>query len=110
MIQVIKNKEGTNMKEFVCDKKADMADIDLRVCGMGTTCFVIEEDTIYILNSKKEWTVATKENVTSLNGMTGAVTLSTATTSANGLMSSQDKSRLDDLYADYSSALTALGV
>ena len=54
MIQVIKNKEGTNIKEFVCDKKADMVDIDLRVCGMGTTCFVIEEDTIYILNSKKE--------------------------------------------------------
>jgi hypothetical protein len=54
--------------------------------------------------------VATKENVTSLNGMTGAVTLSTATTSASGLMSSTDKSRLDDLYADYSSAMTALGV
>ena len=33
-----------------------------------------------------------------------------ATTSANGLMSSTDKGRLDDLYADYSSALTALGV
>lgn len=48
--------------------------------------------------------------VTSVNGQTGAVTLPTATTSANGLMSSQDKSRLDDLYADYSSALTALGV
>lgn len=48
--------------------------------------------------------------VTSVNGMTGAVTIPTATTSANGLMSSTDKSRLDDLYADYSSALTALGV
>ena len=35
---------------------------------------------------------------------------SVATTSANGLMSSTDKSRLDALYADYSSALTALGV
>lgn len=33
-----------------------------------------------------------------------------ATTSANGLMSATDKSRLDDLYADYSSAMTALGV
>lgn len=48
--------------------------------------------------------------VTSVNGLTGAVTLPTATTSANGLMSSTDKSRLDALYADYSSALTALGV
>lgn len=48
--------------------------------------------------------------VQSVNGQTGAVTLPTATTSANGLMSSTDKSRLDDLYADYSSAMTALGV
>lgn len=48
--------------------------------------------------------------VQSVNGQTGAVTIPTATTSADGLMSSQDKSRLDDLYADYSSALTALGV
>ena len=70
MIQVIKNKEGTNIKEFICDKKADMADIDLRVCGMGTTCFVIEEDTIYILDSKKEWVVVTKKNAISLNGIT----------------------------------------
>ena len=34
----------------------------------------------------------------------------TATTSADGLMSAQDKSRLDVVYDDYSSALTALGV
>ena len=33
-----------------------------------------------------------------------------ATISSAGLMSATDKSRLDDLYADYSSALTALGV
>ena len=33
----------------------------------------------------------------------------TATTSADGLMSAQDKSRLDAVYADYTSALTALG-
>ena len=48
--------------------------------------------------------------VQSVNGLTGAVTISTATTSADGLMSSTDKSRLDAFYADYSSALTALGV
>ena len=34
----------------------------------------------------------------------------TATTSSDGLMSAQDKSRLDAVYADYTSALTALGV
>ena len=33
----------------------------------------------------------------------------TATTSTNGLMSAQDKSKLDAVYADYTSALTALG-
>lgn len=48
--------------------------------------------------------------VTSVNGATGAVVISTATTSANGLMSSTDKQRLDTVYADYSSALSALGV
>lgn len=40
----------------------------------------------------------------------GAASTATATTSAAGLMSATDKSRLDDLYADYSSAMTALGV
>lgn len=48
--------------------------------------------------------------VTSFNGATGAVVISAATTSANGLMSATDKSHLDAVYADYSSALTALGV
>lgn len=48
--------------------------------------------------------------VTSVNGATGAVVINNATTSAAGLMSATDKSHLDDVYADYSSALTALGV
>lgn len=48
--------------------------------------------------------------VTSVNGSTGAVVISTATTSANGLMSSTDKQHLDAVYADYSSAMSALGV
>ena len=48
--------------------------------------------------------------VTSVNGATGAVVIANATSSAAGLMSATDKSHLDDVYADYSSALTALGV
>lgn len=48
--------------------------------------------------------------VSSVNGSSGAVTISTATTSSNGLMSSTDKSHLDSVYADYSSAMQALGV
>ena len=48
--------------------------------------------------------------VTSVNTQTGAVVIGTATTSSDGLMSSTDKSHLDTVYADYSSALIALGV
>lgn len=40
----------------------------------------------------------------------GLATTATATTLAAGLMSATDKSHLDDVYADYSSALAALGV
>ena len=40
----------------------------------------------------------------------GMVTIPLATTTSNGLMSAQDKTRLDDVCADYSSALIALGV
>ena len=47
--------------------------------------------------------------VNSVNGQTGAVVISTATTSADGLMSSTDKTKLEAVYADYSSAITALG-
>ena len=48
--------------------------------------------------------------VSSVNGQTGSVVIANATTSAAGLMSATDKSHLDAVYADYSSAITALGV
>ena len=78
---------------------------------------------VYKLTKSGGWSVTVRESYTKVvagtglsgNWASGAITLSlnssaTATTSANGLMSSTDKSRLDELYADYSSALTALGV
>lgn len=40
----------------------------------------------------------------------GKADKTTATASSDGLMSAQDKSKLDAVYADYTSALTALGV
>jgi len=40
----------------------------------------------------------------------GVANVPIATTTRNGAMSSTDKQRLNDVYADYSSALTALGV
>lgn len=48
--------------------------------------------------------------VSSVNGQTGAVVIGNATTTSAGLMSAQDKTDLGTLMADYSSALTALGV
>lgn len=48
--------------------------------------------------------------VSSVNGATGAVVIGSATTASAGLMSAQDKTDLGTLMADYSSALTALGV
>ena len=41
--------------------------------------------------------------------LAGKASTATATASADGLMSSQDKAKLDAVYADYASALTALG-
>lgn len=48
--------------------------------------------------------------VSSVNGQTGAVVIGNATTSSAGLMSATDKTNLNTLMDDYSSALTALGV
>jgi len=42
-------------------------------------------------------------------GLAGKASTATATASTDGLMSSSDKSKLDAVYADYTSALTALG-
>ena len=93
--------------------------------SVGTHSNNQQGDQVYVYKLTKTggWTVTIRENYTKVvagtglsgNWASGAITLSlntstTATTSANGLMSSTDKSRLDELYADYSSALTALGV
>lgn len=51
----------------------------------------------------------TSAPVSSVNGQTGAVVISNATTSSAGLMSATDKSNLDTLMSDYQSASTALG-
>ena len=42
-------------------------------------------------------------------GLATKASTATATASSDGLMSAQDKSKLDAVYADYTSALTALG-
>ena len=50
MIQIVKNRKQAGVKDFVCDKKDELSKIDLRTTRMGSTCFVIENNTNYILN------------------------------------------------------------
>ena len=53
MITIVENK-GAGIKNYVCDKPAELSDIDIRTTAMGSTCFVIEEDANYILNGAGE--------------------------------------------------------
>ncbi len=76
----------------------------------------VSDSTIYNLSCSTSnngmstnWFALSSSQVTSVNGQTGAVTISNATTNSAGLMSADDKSHLDAVYADYSSAITALG-
>ncbi len=54
MIQIIRNRKQMGVKDFVCDKKDELSKINLRTTLMGSTCFVIEEDAMYILNGSGE--------------------------------------------------------
>lgn len=55
MVSIVRNEAQTGVKRFVADKKSELSDINLRATRMGSTCFVIENNTNYILNGKGEW-------------------------------------------------------
>ena len=46
-------KYGHGDMQYIVDSRADLADLPL--CGMGSTCYVIDEAAKYICNSKGEW-------------------------------------------------------
>lgn len=91
--------------------KADLSDLST-VATSGNYTDLINKPTIPTKTSDltNDSGFITSAPVTSVNGQTGAVVISQATTATDGLMSSADKTHLDAVYADYSSALTALGV
>lgn len=91
--------------------KADLSDL-ATVATTGNYTDLINKPTIPTKTSDltNDSGFITSAPVTSVNGQTGAVVISQATTATDGLMSSADKTHLDAVYADYSSALTALGV
>lgn len=113
VIEVIK---VNGVTQTVTNKEVDL------IVGGGNVDDVEVNGVSVVTNKVAEVTVPTKTSdltndsgfitsapVSSVNGQTGAVVISTATTSADGLMSSSDKTKLEAVYADYSSALTALG-
>lgn len=91
--------------------KADLSDLSA-VATSGNYTDLINKPTIPTKTSEltNDSGFITSAPVTSVNGQTGAVVIPQATTVTDGLMSSADKIHLDAVYADYSSALTALGV
>lgn len=57
MITITKNSDNiaSYVMEYVADKDADKDDIPVKSLGAGSTVFVIETGTAYMLNSEKEW-------------------------------------------------------
>jgi hypothetical protein len=50
MVSIVRNELQTGVKRYVSDKQDEISKIDLRTTRMGSTCFVIENNTNYILN------------------------------------------------------------
>lgn len=79
-------------------RKADSSDVQTALSAKANTA---DMNTALALKANSS------DVQTALAGKAGT---DVATQSTNGLMSSTDKTKLDTVYADYSSALTALGV
>lgn len=92
--------------------KARFDGLDQTVAGIGGRLATAETALEGKANASDVNTaLAGKANTADMNtALAGKASTDVATTSANGLMSSTDKTKLDTVYADYSSALTALGV
>lgn len=44
-----------NHKEFILDTIADLDSIIAESCSPGSTCFIIETSSVYMLDNNKEW-------------------------------------------------------
>ena len=53
MISIIGEKNG--VKKFVADAKTDLENMSLRSTRMGSSCFVIENESNYILKGDGTW-------------------------------------------------------
>lgn len=48
-------KKNSLYKEYVVDKEDEITKVSKSNCCMGSTIFVIENQTLYMLNGKDEW-------------------------------------------------------
>lgn len=57
MYFVTKNADRSSayVTELVADTDADVKDIPVDLYDPGTTCIVIDNSTVYMLNTQKEW-------------------------------------------------------
>ena len=46
---------GQHDKSYIADTKTDLEDLKVLNLGMGSTCFIIDEASKYMINSKGEW-------------------------------------------------------
>lgn len=57
MYHIIKSadRSAPYVTELVADTDADVQNIPVDLYDPGTTCIVIENSTVYMLNTQKEW-------------------------------------------------------
>ena len=49
-----KNKHTNNIQEFICDFEIDINNLPIDIAA-GSTAFVIESSSAYMLNNNKQW-------------------------------------------------------
>lgn len=90
--------------------KADKSYVDTELAGKANTADVNTALSAKANAADVNTALSLKANTADMNtALAGKASKDVVTQSANGLMSSADKIKLDAVYADYTSALTALG-
>lgn len=49
-----KDKQTNNIQEFICDFEIDINNLPIEIAA-GSTAFVIENSSAYMLNNNKQW-------------------------------------------------------
>jgi len=120
----LSDKANTADVNTALSTKANTSDVNTALSGKADKSYVDTELSSKADSSDIETALASKANTSDVNSalalkansadmqtaLAGKASTEVVTQSANGLMSSTDKTKLDTVYADYSSALTALGV